>query len=142
MVHPGQPRPSSQTLAALLRTQILTGQLKPGDPIPSDRWLQETHGVSRELVRRAIATLRAEGLIVVRQGHTSRVRQEPPRRPIDMTGVVRIETRMPLAPEREDMDIPPSDGVPILLVWRDGQDQPEKLPGDRWTIPGPAWPAR
>ncbi len=142
MVHPGQPRPSSQTLAALLRTQILTGQLRPGDPIPSDGWLQETHGVSRELVRRAIATLRAEGLIVVRQGHTSRVRQEPPRRPVDMTDVIRVETRMPTAPEREAMHLPPADGVPILLVWRDGQDQPDMLPGDRWTIPGPAWPAR
>lgn len=57
-----------------------------------------------------------------------------------MTGVVRIETRMPTGPERDDMDVPPDDGVPILLVWRDGAEVPEMLAGDRWTVPGPSWP--
>lgn len=140
MVDPEPPQVSSAELAAHLRDQILTGQLPAGARIPSDRWLQETYGVSRNLVRHAIATLRGEGLVVTRQGHTSRVRHEHPRQPVDMTGVVRVETRMPTAPERDTMAEPPEDGVPVLVVWRDGAVEPHLLAGDRWSIPGPAWP--
>ncbi|WP_413644740.1 GntR family transcriptional regulator [Micromonospora sp. RTP1Z1] len=55
MIQPGQPQVSSQELAALLREQILAGELPPGARIRSDRWLQETYGISRNLVRHAIA---------------------------------------------------------------------------------------
>ncbi|MFF0822509.1 winged helix-turn-helix domain-containing protein [Micromonospora haikouensis] len=131
-------RSSSTELASLLRDQILTGQLPPGSLFPSDRWLCETHGVGRSLVRAAVAVLRAEGLVVTRQGQDTRVRKVHPKRPIDMTGVVRIETRMPTAPEREAMADGPHDGIPVLVVWRTGDTQPTLLPGDRWMIPGPA----
>ncbi|MEV5819395.1 winged helix-turn-helix domain-containing protein [Micromonospora haikouensis] len=130
-------RYSSTELASLLRDQILTGQLAPGSLFPSDRWLCETHGVGRSLVRAAVAVLRAEGLVVTRQGQDSRVRTVHPKRPIDMTGVVRIETRMPTAPEREAMPDGPDDGVPVWVVWRAGNARPTLLPGDRWIISGP-----
>lgn len=139
MIHPGQDRVSSQELAALLRDQILTGQLPAGARIPSDRWLQETHGVSRNLVRRAIATLRGEGLVVTSQGQTSRVRQVFDKQPIDMAGVVRVEIRMPTEPEREAMPAHVDEGVPVFVVWRSEAEGPELLPGDRWELPGPAY---
>ncbi|MET8278386.1 hypothetical protein [Micromonospora sp. NPDC005174] len=64
------------------------------------------------------------------------------KQPIDLTGVVRVETRMPTAPEREQLDdvLPDGmgDGVPVFVVWRSGVDLPELLPGDRWMLPGPA----
>ncbi len=126
----------------MLRDQILTGQLAPGAPIPSDRWLQETHGVSRNLVRRAIGILRGEGLVVTRQAQTTRVRFVHDKQPIDLTNVVRVEVRMPTAPERErlDEDLPGglNEGVPVFVVFRAGVDVPELLPGDRWLLPGPA----
>lgn len=139
MTHPGQDRVSSQELAALLREQILTGELAPGARVPSDRWLQETHGVSRNLVRRAIATLRAEGLVVTRQGQTSRVRQVFDKQPVDMTGVVRVEVRMPTGPEREAMPGRVDEGVPVFVIWRAGVNEPELRAGDRWELPGPAY---
>lgn len=145
------PDISSAELAVVLRDQILTGKLAPGAPIPSDRWLQETHGVSRNLVRRAIATLRGEGLVVARQGKISRVRPLHDKQLIDLTGVVRVETRMPTEPERErlDDDLPDGlhDGVPVFVVYRTDPNHPEEpelwpppelLPGDRWMLPGPA----
>ncbi|MBM0239364.1 GntR family transcriptional regulator [Micromonospora sp. ATA32] len=128
---------SSHELAALLRDQILTGELPPGGRMHSDRWLQETYGVSRNLVRRAIATLRIEGLVVTRQGHTSRVRPVHDKQPIDLTDVVRVETRMPTTPEREAAYL--DEGVPVFVIWRSGIDDPELLPGDRWELPGPAY---
>ncbi|MEV5211237.1 winged helix-turn-helix domain-containing protein [Micromonospora sp. NPDC053740] len=136
------PDISSAELAAVLRDQILTGQLAPGAPIPSDRWLQETHGVSRNLVRRAISILRGEGLVVTRQAQTTRVRPVHRKQPIDLAGVVRVETRMPTAPERQRLDdvLPGglNEGVPVFVVFRAGVDTPELLPGDRWLLPGPA----
>lgn len=138
VVDRGQPQVSSHELAALLRDQILAGELAPGARIPSDRYLQETHGVSRNLVRRAIAVLRGEGLVVTRQGHTSRVRREYDKQVIDLTGVVRVECRMPTAPERDRMPAHVDEGVPVFAVWRAGEPEPELLPGDRWYLPGPA----
>ncbi len=125
----------------MLRDQILSGQLAPGARIPSDRWLRETHGVSRGLVRLAKAVLRAEGLVVTRQGKTSRVRRVFDKQPIDLAGVARVETRMPTAPERERLndDLPDGfdEGVPVWVVWKSGVSTPESLPGDRWMLPGP-----
>lgn len=136
------PEISSAELSAMLRDQILTRQLPPGARFPSDRWLRETYGVSRALVRHAVATLRGEGLVVTRQGKTSRVRPVYDKQPVDLTGVVRVEVRMPTSPERERLDDALADGfdegVPVWVVTRVGVVEPELLPGDRWMLPGPA----
>ena len=46
-----------------LRDQIISGQLKAGTKIPSERLLGETLGVSRGYVRKALAKLEHYGLI-------------------------------------------------------------------------------
>ena len=51
-----------------LRGQIESGALAPGDRIPTERELVEGSGVSRTVVREAIARLTAEGLLEPRQG--------------------------------------------------------------------------
>ncbi|MGK6316391.1 FadR/GntR family transcriptional regulator [Neorhizobium sp. DT-125] len=51
-----------------LRQAILSGQYSPGDKLPSEVELTETHGVSRTVVREAVAALRSDGLVEVRQG--------------------------------------------------------------------------
>jgi GntR family transcriptional repressor for pyruvate dehydrogenase complex len=51
-----------------LRTAIASGQYSPGDKLPSEVELTETHGVSRTVVREAVAALRSDGLVEVRQG--------------------------------------------------------------------------
>jgi len=51
-----------------LRAEIVEGRLKPGDRLPSEARLTEAHGVSRTVVREAIAALRADRLVEARQG--------------------------------------------------------------------------
>ncbi len=55
-------------VAELLRQSILSGQFTPGDKLPSEAQLTEAHGVSRTVVREAVAALRADGLVEARQG--------------------------------------------------------------------------
>lgn len=65
-------------VSELLRQTILSGDLKPGDKLPSEAKLTETHGVSRTVIREAVAALRADGLVEARQGAGVFV-LEPPR---------------------------------------------------------------
>jgi DNA-binding FadR family transcriptional regulator len=51
-----------------LREQLASGELEPGDRLPTEKALCEAYGVSRTVVREAIAALRADRLVVVRQG--------------------------------------------------------------------------
>lgn len=51
-----------------LRQAILSGQYSAGDKLPSEHELTETHSVSRTVVREAVAALRSDGLVEVRQG--------------------------------------------------------------------------
>lgn len=64
------PSPLNLTseLSNRLREQILSGALRPGDKLPTEQELIESAGVSRTVVREAIATLRAERLVISRQG--------------------------------------------------------------------------
>ena len=55
-------------LGDALRQAITTGQFKPGSRLPSEAQLTEAHGVSRTVVREAIAALRADRLVEARQG--------------------------------------------------------------------------
>jgi GntR family transcriptional regulator, transcriptional repressor for pyruvate dehydrogenase complex len=55
-------------LADTLRKAIATGQFPPGSKLPSEAQLTEAHGVSRTVVREAIAALRADRLVEARQG--------------------------------------------------------------------------
>lgn len=60
-----------------LRSAILAGQLASGERLSSEWKLAETYQASRTTVRRAIAVLRAEGLVVTRQGQGAFVRSVP-----------------------------------------------------------------
>ncbi|AJZ82517.1 GntR family transcriptional regulator [Streptomyces sp. AgN23] len=66
-----------QQVAAEIRSGIATGEYKPGAPLPSETQLIERYKVSRPTVRKAIAALRAEGLIEVIHGKGSYVRARP-----------------------------------------------------------------
>jgi GntR family transcriptional regulator len=57
-----------------LRERILADDLGPGEHIPSENELAEEYGTSRPTVRRALAVLRAEGLIITGPGRRAIVR--------------------------------------------------------------------
>ncbi len=60
-----------------LRTEILRGDLAPGDQLSSENELKDRFGVTRTTVRKGIALLRAEGLITSKQGKGAFVRERP-----------------------------------------------------------------
>jgi GntR family transcriptional regulator, transcriptional repressor for pyruvate dehydrogenase complex len=58
----------TEDLVQRLRHQILSGTLNPGAKLPTEQQLVASLGVSRTVVREAVAALRAEGLVITRQG--------------------------------------------------------------------------
>ena len=54
--------------------EVLSGEMQPGDALPSERRLAEVLGVSRPAVREALKRLTAAGLVEVRQGDATTVR--------------------------------------------------------------------
>jgi DNA-binding FadR family transcriptional regulator len=74
------PRSLTHVLIERLTAQITAGELKPGAQLPTEQELIAATGVSRTVVREAVAALRAEGLVVTRQGVGAFVAQTP-RRP-------------------------------------------------------------
>lgn len=71
-------RPAYRQVADVIRADIETGRLAPGDAIPSIADLQRIHGVSNGTAQNAIRYLRSQGLIESRQGAGSFVREERP----------------------------------------------------------------
>ena len=55
-------------VASSISREISQGRLKPGDQLPTEQSLATTFGVSRNVVREAIARLRSEGRIWSQQG--------------------------------------------------------------------------
>ncbi|MCV7343080.1 FadR/GntR family transcriptional regulator [Mycolicibacterium rhodesiae] len=54
--------------------EVLSGEMQPGEPLPSERRLAEVLGVSRPAVREALKRVAAAGLVEVRQGDATTVR--------------------------------------------------------------------
>ncbi len=59
----GVAETKSRTLYLLLREQIMSGALAPGNRLPSEPSLAQEHGISRVTVRRALDALEGDGLI-------------------------------------------------------------------------------
>ncbi len=66
--------PLHQQIAAELRRQIAEGELRPGDPLPSEHALMRRFGVSRGTIRQARAALRSDGTITGSRGRPLAVR--------------------------------------------------------------------
>jgi GntR family transcriptional regulator len=65
-----------ERLAADIRQQIRTGQLKPGDRLPSISELREEYGVSYGTIRAAMLILKVEKLVVGHPGKAVYVRMK------------------------------------------------------------------
>jgi DNA-binding FadR family transcriptional regulator len=62
------PRNLTAELVRRLTADITGGRLPPGSRLPTEQEMIAATGVSRTVVREAVAALRAEGLVVTRQG--------------------------------------------------------------------------
>lgn len=57
--------------------QILSGELRVGDRLPSEHEISRMHDISRPVVREALLRLRADGLITAQQGRGTFVTHQP-----------------------------------------------------------------
>ena len=60
-----------------LRASILEGEMRAGERLPSENQLAARYATSRPTVRRALALLKAEGLVSAEQGRGAFVRSKP-----------------------------------------------------------------
>jgi DNA-binding GntR family transcriptional regulator len=130
-------RPLYKQLADLIRAQIERGELAAGQRLPTEPDYMRQHGISRDSVRRAIAIVRGEGVIVTeRRGSYVRGRHAVT---VVQVGRGTISARMPTDPERRAMRL--DEGIPVLVVTRHGGGE-ELHPADRTDVvanePGPA----
>jgi DNA-binding FadR family transcriptional regulator len=114
MIDPSADRAVFRQLADLLRDQIKSGELGPGEPLPSELRLAQEYGISRTTVRQAIAQLRTEGLVNVERPRGTFVRTPEPTQQIVLGRGERAGARMPTDSERRAHRL--SEGVPVLVI--------------------------
>ena len=68
-----------------LRERIVSGQLRPGDDVPTEAELAERWQTSRGPIRNALAALRAEGLVETTRGRPARVVSKKATQAVDMS---------------------------------------------------------
>jgi DNA-binding transcriptional regulator YhcF (GntR family) len=130
-VDPASVWPLSAQLAQLLRELIRTGQLGPGERVPSEPQLARKYSVSRDTAQRALTMLADEGLITRRRGVGSIVADVQPVTEVRARPGTRISARLPTAAEREAARA--GMWVPLLAVAEPGW--PEQLyPADRVVV--------
>lgn len=79
-VAPGRVRvpKTAEVVARTLRTQIVSGEIAEGEPLPSEAALMEHFGISRPSLREAFRILESERLIEVRRGSRGGARAVKP----------------------------------------------------------------
>lgn len=96
------PHPPLHTqLADHIRQAITTGDLQPGDQLPSEKEIHESIGADVTTVRRGVQVLVTEGLLVKSRGRRTAVAEPPPVRELD-TQRYRDELERLRAGKRED----------------------------------------
>ncbi|MFC0861864.1 GntR family transcriptional regulator [Sphaerimonospora cavernae] len=129
-IDPNADRPVYKQLADLIRARIESGEYRPGQRLPAENHYVAEYGISRDSVRRAIAVLRGEGLIVTKL-RGSRVREAGDADTISIAPGTQVTARMPTEPERKQLGI--AEGVPILVI-TETHGETRKLPADRAII--------
>lgn len=62
-----------QEVVERLLSRIESGEIAPGDPLPSERELMETYGVGRPAIREALQSLERWGLVTITHGERARL---------------------------------------------------------------------
>lgn len=80
----GRPENLADEIAQQLRDRILNETLSPGQRLPTEQALGAQFGVSRNVVREAIARLKLTGLVETRHGVGTFVKQDIDNRPFEV----------------------------------------------------------
>jgi GntR family transcriptional repressor for pyruvate dehydrogenase complex len=100
------PRGLTHELVARLTADITNGKLPPGTQLPTEQEMIKATGVSRTVVREAVAALRAEGLVLTRQGvgaFVANVARRPFR--IDLDGLHSLREVLDVMELRTGMEV-------------------------------------
>jgi DNA-binding transcriptional regulator YhcF (GntR family) len=81
-IEPGSSRSAWPQAVAAIREAVSSGQLAPGEQLPSVRELAAQHGLPVAALRRALEELAREGLIAVRHGRRAIVSGGPSQAPM------------------------------------------------------------
>src|SRR3954469_2339653 len=100
----------SRQLFEQLAGEIRSGRLAPGARLPTEQELTRAARVSRTVVREAVAALRAEGLVITRQGVGAFVSSEPQRAPfrLDPDKLVSLDDTLNVMELRLGVEIEPA----------------------------------
>lgn len=82
--------PSYRHVADDIKERITAAEFPVGQPIPSTARLMEHYGVSSTVVRRAVAELQAEGIVIGHSGKAVFVRARPSDAEAERTDVGRL----------------------------------------------------
>jgi DNA-binding FadR family transcriptional regulator len=126
VLNPLADRPLHKQLADVLRSRIEAGELASGAYLPGERAVADQYCIGVDVVRDAIAVLRAEGLVLPAADRRLRVAYARPATVVSLPGGTVVSARMPTPAERAREEIP--DGVPVLVVGS------EIYPADRTTL--------
>ena len=90
-----------------IKKEISSGRLAPGARLPTEQELMSAMGVSRTVVREAVAALRADGLVMTRQGSGAYVAADVSRVPfrIDPQGLSSIEDVLEVMELRQAIEV-------------------------------------
>lgn len=89
-------KPSYEALIQRIYKYIDESGMQPGDFFPPERELAKNWGVSRNVLREAIAILEERGLVVSRQGQGRSLRSLPINGPVEQLTVTDVITRYSL----------------------------------------------
>ncbi|MEV4104999.1 winged helix-turn-helix domain-containing protein [Nonomuraea sp. NPDC049649] len=129
-IDPSADRPVYKQLADLIRARIEGGELRPGQRLPAESDYVAEFGISRDSVRRAMAMLRGEGLIVT-ELRGSRVREAGEAATVEIAPGTQVTARMPTEPERRQIGV--AEGVPVLVI-TDPSGETRLLAADRTIV--------
>lgn len=118
-IDPASDRALYRQLADHLRDSVVSGQWPQGTNLPSEPSIAHHHEVGIPTVRRALALLRAEGLIEQVRGMPWRVRERRQPATVELQPGDRVRARLATQDDHERHGI--AEGVVVLVVSRPGQ---------------------
>lgn len=95
VVNPRSLLPTYLQIATTLGSLIITRQMSPGDPLPTEGELQDRYGVTRDTIRNAMRVLRDIDLVETRRGVGHFVTRTPEVREVTLAPAARVVVRMP-----------------------------------------------
>ena len=101
------PQNLTRTIAERIAAEIASGKYAAGARLPTEQEMVAAMGVSRTVIREAVAALRAEGLVVTRQGAGAFVAGDTERRPfrLALDGLPSIEEVLEVMELRASVEV-------------------------------------